>query len=126
MTLAGVYIGLASFGLMHWALAAGYDEAEVRTAVLLLMVLFENVHVFNCRSETRSLLRVPLTRNRFVVLAVLAALALHIVATNSPGFSDVLHVGPLPLELAMIVVPVAFGLALVMEVYKFAAQFLRR
>jgi P-type Ca2+ transporter type 2C len=39
------------------------------------MVLFENVHAFNVRSETRSAFRVPLAANRLLVAAVVAAQA---------------------------------------------------
>ena len=38
-------------------LRAGWTEAAARNALLLLMVLFENIHIGNCRSETKSALR---------------------------------------------------------------------
>jgi P-type Ca2+ transporter type 2C len=32
----------------------GWNETEARNVLLLLMVLFENFHIGNCRSETKS------------------------------------------------------------------------
>ena len=43
IALAGGYMGVVGFGFYHWALASGYDEVQARTALLLLMVFFENV-----------------------------------------------------------------------------------
>ena len=38
-------------------LRAGWPETEARNALLLLMVLFENIHIGNSRSETVAALR---------------------------------------------------------------------
>jgi Ca2+-transporting ATPase len=40
--------------VFQWLLQAGFSVDEARNSTLLLMVLFENVNVFNSRSETRS------------------------------------------------------------------------
>ena len=62
--VSGGYMGLAGFLFFDWCLAQGWSEAAARNALLLLMVLFENVHIFNCRSESRSAFRVPLRSTR--------------------------------------------------------------
>ena len=49
-----------------------------------MMVLFENVHVFNCRSEYLSVFRVPLAANPMVAVAVVLTLALHVFVTYTP------------------------------------------
>jgi hypothetical protein len=54
------------------------EEASARNCVLLLMVLLQNVHVFNCRSESTSAFRVPLHRNWILIFGVLAAQGIHI------------------------------------------------
>lgn len=51
---SGLYMGSAAF-VLFFALfeGLGMGEFESRSLVLLLMVLFENVYAFSCRSETR-------------------------------------------------------------------------
>ncbi|MDH3233300.1 MAG: HAD-IC family P-type ATPase, partial [Alphaproteobacteria bacterium] len=78
--LVGGYMGFVGFAYFLWAIRSGMPEDQARTTLLLLMVWFENVHVFNCRSETRSAFAVPLRANPWVILAVAAALWLHLGA----------------------------------------------
>ena len=116
--LAGSYMGFAGFAFFYWAIGAGIPEDEARTALLLLMVLFENVHIFNCRSEGRSAFRVPLRSNPWIVLAVLAALGLHAGAMLWPPAGEVLKMATIDPALLLIVFPTAFGLTVLFEGYK--------
>jgi len=93
----GLWMGLVAFGLT-WSLdMAGVDEHAMRNLVLMLMVLFGNVHVLNSRSETRSVFRTPLFSNRLLIAAVVGAQAIHIGAMYTPGLSSVLGIAPISL-----------------------------
>lgn len=116
--LSGLFIGGMAFASYQWWLASGWSETEARNALLLLMVMFENVHVFNCRSETRSTFRVPLRHNLFLVLAVLGAQGIHIAAMHLPGLSGVLGIAPVELSTWAITGATALTLVAAMEVYK--------
>lgn len=116
--LSGLFIGGMAFASYQWWLASGWSETEARNALLLLMVMFENVHVFNCRSETRSTFRVPLRHNLFLVLAVLGAQGVHIAAMHLPGLSGVLGIAPVELSTWAITGATALTLVAAMEVYK--------
>ena len=83
MVFSGAFMGLVAFLYFWWSLSQGTAEAHARNELLLLMVLFENAHAFNCRSETRSVFRTPLAANWFLVLAVIGAQA---VFQSSPYF----------------------------------------
>jgi magnesium-transporting ATPase (P-type) len=63
----------------------------------MLMVLFGNIHALSSRSETRSLFRIPLLANPFLVLAVPGAQLVHIAAMYTPWISDVLAIEPIGL-----------------------------
>lgn len=41
-------MGTMAFLLFQWLLNQGYSTDDARNGTLLLMVLFENIHVFNC------------------------------------------------------------------------------
>ncbi|MBY0374090.1 MAG: cation transporting ATPase C-terminal domain-containing protein, partial [Bryobacteraceae bacterium] len=89
-----------------------------RNRLLLLMVLIVNYHVFNCRSEYISTVRVPLRRNWMLVWGVLGAQGIHILAMFFPPAQKTLRIAPV--SLAEWIVP--FGLAsiilIAMEAFK--------
>jgi len=116
--VSGVFIGVVGFLFFDWALAHGWTEGEARNALLLLMVCFENVHVFNCRSEWRSAFRCPFSANPFLVLAVLCSQGVHIAAMWMPGLSGILQVEPVSLATWAGLAGLAAALIGVMEIYK--------
>lgn len=93
--------------LVHYL---GLSEFDARNRVLLLMVLIVNYHVFNCRSEYISAVRVPLRRNWMLVWGVLGAQGIHILAMFFPPAQKTLRIAPV--SLAEWIVP--FGLASIM------------
>jgi len=96
----------------------GFSEPVARNLLLLLMVLFENMHVLNARSETRSVFRIPFAANPFLIFAIVAAQGLHIAAMYVPGLSDVLGVQPVSLTDWLMVAAVAASLLIVGEILK--------
>ena len=120
--LAGSYGGGMAFALFAVLLELGWTTGAASNALLLFLVLFENVQSFNCRSETRSAFRTPLRNNPLLVVGVALALAVHVGAMYAPGLRAILDIGPLsPAAWAAIVV-LALGTVAVMEVYKFVVR----
>ncbi len=119
---AGSYGGGMAFALFAVLLELGWTTGAASNALLLFLVLFENVQSFNCRSETRSAFRTPLRNNPLLVVGVALALAVHVGAMYAPGLRAILDIGPLsPAAWAAIVV-LALGTVAVMEVYKFVVR----
>ncbi|MFT5181638.1 MAG: Ca2+-transporting ATPase, partial [Alphaproteobacteria bacterium] len=118
--VAGTYMGVAAFAFYAWSLDRGLSEPVARNLLLLLMVLFENVHALNARSETRSVFRIPFSANPFLILAIVAAQGLHISAMYAPGLSGVLDVQPVALTDWLLVAAVAASLLIVGEILKLA------
>ena len=116
--LSGAWIAVVCSLFFAWALHQGWSEFDARNALLLLMVMFQNIHVFNCRSEERSAFRVPLRNNRLLILAVAAAQGVHIGAMFTPGLSDLLRIAPIPIDSWLIVLPIAATILPIMELYK--------
>lgn len=111
-------MGITGFALFWYLLDRGVPEAEARNVVLLLMVLFGNVHAFNARSERRSAFRIPFAANPLLVLAVIGAQAIHIGAMYTPGVSQVLEVRPIDFGSWIQVAALALSLLAVSELYK--------
>jgi Ca2+-transporting ATPase len=116
--VSGTFGGVAGLILFGWMIRSGASEAEARNVLLFFMVAFENVHVFNCRSERRSAFAVPLSANFPLLMAVAAAQTVHIGAAYVPGLSDVLHVAPLSFGTWALTAGAASTVLLVMEIDK--------
>ncbi len=116
--LSALVIGVVAFFLYKTLLDWGYSVAEARNGTLLLMVFFENVHVFNCRSESRSIFRHNLLRNRILLFGTLIAQAIHIGAMYTPWISDVLKIQPVSIEHWLQLLTLALSVLVVMELHK--------
>lgn len=116
--LSGAVMGLIAFTTWVWLLNQGVGIDAARNMVLLLMVLLENFHVFNCRSERLSAFRVPFSRNRLLIFGLIAAQGIHILSMNLPFMQKVLGVAPVTLEHWLYLCLLASLLLLAMELFK--------
>lgn len=123
--LSGVYMGTVTFAVFHQLLAAGVSVSFAQNAALLLMVLFENVQVFNSRSETWSIVRQGLFGNHFLIVAVILAQGVHIAALYNPTLQRILHLQPVTSALWAVLLGLALSLILVMEFEKCLRRWLR-
>jgi magnesium-transporting ATPase (P-type) len=117
--VSGLYMGGVAFAVFYYLTQMqGMAEAEARNLLLLLMVLFSNVHVFNVRSETRSAFRIPLRHNWLLIGAVVVAQGVHVGSMFVPGWRDVLQVQPVTLQTWGLLLAVTLSKFLVVEAYK--------
>lgn len=112
-------MGISAFALFYTLLEFGYQEDAARNLTLLLMVLFENVHVFNSRSENSSIFKINHARNRFLWISVLASQGIHIISMYNPFMQSLLSIEPVSLEMWSTLLLIALVLSVVMEVEKF-------
>ena len=116
--LSACVIGVVSFLVFQYLYSQGYGLDASRNGTLLLMVLFENIHVFNSRSETRSVFTHNPFNNYFLLFGTLAAQLIHIGAMYTPWLSDVLRVQPVSLDYWLDMLMIATTILVVMEVHK--------
>ena len=124
--ISGLFIAAVAYIYFHWMIGEGIPETVARNQLLLLMVLFENVHLFNCRSETRSVFQIPFRANPLLILGVIGAQGIHVAAMYTPGLSGVLGIEPVTFEQWAIVAAMALSLIAVMELYKGAVRIWER
>lgn len=113
-----ITMGCIAFAVFYWQISNGVEENSARNITLLLMVLFENVHVFNSRSETISIFQQNFFGNPLLLFGMLAAQSIHIAAMYTPGLSSVLMVEPVTLALWSQLLMVALFLIVVDELHK--------
>ncbi|UFH60391.1 cation-translocating P-type ATPase [Sulfurovum mangrovi] len=118
IVVGGFYIGITSFLLFYLLLEDGMKEESARNIVLLLVVLFENVHVFNARTETNFLHQIGYKNSLFLIYWVLFTQLLHLASMHIPFMQELLSIEPVSLEIWAMLFTLALGLVLVMEADK--------
>jgi len=116
---AAATMTVLTFGLWYYLLnQLGWAEFQARNIVLLLMVLVQNFHVFNCRSETRSVFSIPLRNNYTLVLGVIALQVIHITAMHIPFMQNLLAIAPVSFFDWLKLAPAAGMILVIMELFK--------
>ena len=118
IVVGGLYIGIVSFVLFYFLLQSGESIESARNITLLLMVLFENVHVFNSRTEINYLHQITYKSSAYLILWVIFTQLLHIACMHIPFMQNVLSTQPVSLNTWFVLAVVALGLVLVMEADK--------
>ncbi len=123
--IVGILIAGATYALFRWELENGGSLSQAQTVALTTLVLFQNFHVGNCRSEYRSALFLSPLRNPFLLLAALSALSAHTAALYLPWTQFILRVEPIGLEEWTRMVLVALSVVVVVELHKWLRHPLR-
>jgi len=97
---------------------AGASLEEARSVALTAMVVFQVVHVGNCRSEQRSLFAKNPLSNRLLFVGSAVALAIHAAALYFPPTQAALRVEPLNLSTWAEILAVALSVAVAGELHK--------
>ncbi|MBT8106337.1 MAG: HAD-IC family P-type ATPase [Woeseiaceae bacterium] len=116
--VAALFMGIVGFGLFQWCLAAGWSEAAARNALLMLMVLYENFHLMNCRSETRSAFLMSPLRSPVLMVGVVAAFSIHVAMTYLPIGNRLLTTEPIDGDLWLVLLALSLPILLIMELHK--------
>ncbi len=118
-TLVGaVVMGGVAFAAYGWMIGEGVAEGQARNLLLSLMVLFEIVHIGNCRSETQSLFRLSPFRSPTLLAGTVVAFSVHVAATYAPFLQEVLGTEPLSVEQWIVLGVLALSVAVAMELHK--------
>ncbi len=118
IVLSALVIGGITLLTYHWLINQGWSTASARNSAVLLMVLFENVQVFNARSELRSVFTQNPLRNPLLIGGTLLAQLVHIAAMLLPGTQHLLGLEPISLLHWATLLGLALVLLVVIEAHK--------
>ncbi len=118
--VAASVMATVGFLTFAWMIENGWDDVEARNVLLLLMVLFENVHIGNCRSETKSALYLSPFRSPVLFGGAVCAFLIHFAAMYFPPAQAALGTRPLDLTTWVSVIGLALTIFVAMELHKFS------
>jgi Ca2+-transporting ATPase len=123
IVLSSLIMILGCFGVFKYfynsVLKTAPDNALIlaRSCCLFLLIMFQNIQVFNARSETKTLFN-RFWSNPFLLVSITFVTLLHIVASYLPFFDKFLKIDPLGKGELLIVLPTALLIILAMEIEK--------
>ncbi len=118
--VSAIVMSIITILTWYWlTIQPGYNEIHARTVIMMLMVLIQNFHVLNCRSEIRSIFSLSFKKNNTVIISIILAQLVHIAASYTPGLSDILQLEPITLKEWLILIPLASLILFAMEIYKY-------
>lgn len=118
IAVAGAVMGCVSFAAFSWMLQAGWSESSARNGLLLLLVLFENIHIGNCRSETKSAFWLSPLRSPVLLFGTISAQLLHIAMLYLPFGHNVLRTEPVSLSTWFLLLSISLSVFVAMEFHK--------
>ncbi|MDW8074156.1 MAG: HAD-IC family P-type ATPase [Bacteroidota bacterium] len=116
--LVGLLMAVATIWLFWYELELTDSLTRAQTVALTTLVLFQNFHVGNARSEYRSVFLLSPFRNKFLLVAVFAALGIHIAALYFPPTQFILRVEPIEFDAWLRSAAVALSVVIVVELHK--------
>ena len=116
--IVGLLISVVSLWLFHYEYTTTGSLTRAQTVALTTVVLFQNFHVGNARSEFRSAFLLSPLRNPFLLIAAISATTIHALALYLPFTQFVLRVEPIELEAWVRSALAALSVVAVVEAHK--------
>ncbi len=95
-----------------------FDIVLTRTFLLTLMVFMENIQIFNCRSETKSIFEISGLNNRFLIISIVVTSLIQLIIVTKGALAGFFNLTTISLENAGMLFLYTIPLLIVMEIYK--------
>lgn len=116
--LTAVVMGGGILFLFRWELNSGQSLEYARSVALTGLVVFEVFHVGNSRSEYVSAFQKSVFSNRFLLIATVAAVSVHLIALYLPATQYILRVEPIGFDSWLRIVAVGSSILVAIELHK--------
>lgn len=121
--LSGIFIGILVFVVWYILINNLHMEvAHARGYVLALMVFIQNMHVLNCRSETKSVFENGFKQNKFILFTIVATIILQMIVMEVPVLSRFLQTYDVPNLHLVVLFVISLPIIFIMEMYKFTKK----
>ena len=110
------------FALIYLLKIKHYDLNLVRSYLLTLMVFMENIHIFNCRSEVKSIFKTSMLNNRFLMLSILITSIIQVMIVSYEPWAKFFNLTVIPVNSIWVLLLLTVPILVVMEIYKFVKR----
>ena len=117
--VAGLSIGLIVF--LYWIYLIKFANVEVtmaRSYIMALMIIIQNLHAFNCRSEDKSISEINFFSNKIFLIGVISSMVLGVLVMEVPILSSLLKTASIPGKELLVLFALGLLILLIMEIYK--------
>lgn len=119
IALSGITIGLLVFALWFYLLRiVNVGVTTARAYVMALMIIIQNIHAFNCRSEKNSAFTISPTSNPIFIIGVIGSMFLGIAVMEIDFLSVFLKTTSIPVTNLLGLFCLGLAILVVMECYK--------
>ncbi|KTC89332.1 cation-translocating P-type ATPase [Fluoribacter dumoffii] len=112
----GAYIGMVTFLVYQLYFPQSYELAN--TIAFTSLVVLANIHTLNFRSFYKPIYTIGWFSNKWILIALLSMLGLHVMAIYNPGPQRILHTVPLSISHWGVILLCALPIFLIPELYK--------
>lgn len=116
--LAGITAGLLVFLSFSYLYNQGVSLAICRGCAMTLMVFIQNIHVLNCKNEYKSVLKIPLKENKFMLVGIVSAILLQIIVMEVKPLASLFQIDSVPSLQILVLFLLSLSILIVMEVFK--------
>jgi Ca2+-transporting ATPase len=102
--LRGILLGLSTLAVFVSIIYFTRDIVLARTSAFMTLVLAQLTHVFECKSERKSLFQIPWFNNIYLILAVLCSVIMMLIVVYIPTLQVVFKTTALSLNEWLIVI----------------------
>lgn len=116
--LSSFVMAMVEFVFYICLLRTNMDIGIIRTYMLTLMVFMENIHIFNCRSETTSCFKISGINNRFLILSIIITSMIQLTIIRVPSIASFFGLTTVSIDTAGLLFGLTIPVIVVMELFK--------
>ena len=122
IVIVSLCVLISAYGLFEWSMRDGSTVEEARTIAVNTIVMIEIFYLFNCRSLTKSILKIGFFSNKFIFLGVGIMILLQIGFTYIPVMNEIFQSKPIGIESWLKIIGVSVTTFLIIEITKFVSN----
>ena len=117
--VSGVSIGLIVFAVWFYLIEVKFMDVDLaRGYVMALMIIIQNIHAFNCRSERKSAFTVSIRSNYIFLFGIIGSIILGLAVMEVELLSVFLKTHSIPYNHLAILTLIGSSIFVIMECYK--------
>ena len=117
--ISGISIGLIVFGLWFYLIKIiNMNVSIARGYIVALMIIIQNIHAINCRSERNSALTIPVESNTTFIFSIIFSVIIGIAILEIDFLNSFLKTNYIPYNQLLLLFCLGMIIFVIMELYK--------